>query len=127
MSRQRSRLTLRAFESRAAPAVFTVMNANDAGPGSLRQAVIDSNNLAGMDSIVFDEAGVFATPQTITLTSGQLTISDTVTIAGPVAKTTIDANKASRIFTIDVPAKTGQAISISGLALSNAKVTGSNG
>ena len=39
----------------AAAATFTVSNTNDSGPGSLRQAVIDSNAV-GADDIAFTVA-----------------------------------------------------------------------
>lgn len=35
-------------------ATFTVTNTDDSGAGSLRQAIIDANNNAGADSIVFN-------------------------------------------------------------------------
>src|SRR5258706_11084212 len=50
-------------------ATYTVVNTNDSGAGSLRQAITDANANAGADTINFDTAGVFATPRTITLTS----------------------------------------------------------
>ena len=78
------------------------------------------------DSIVFD-AAAFGSPQTITLTSGEIALADAVTITGPTAKVTIDANKASRIFNVDVPGKSGQAISISAMTLTNGKLSSGNG
>lgn len=42
------------LEDRAVPAIFTVVNVNDAGAGSLRQAVLDAAAAAGDDNIVFD-------------------------------------------------------------------------
>ena len=45
------------FESRWAPATLTVLNLNDSGAGSLRQAILDSNSQAGDDTIIF-AAGV---------------------------------------------------------------------
>jgi hypothetical protein len=36
---------------------ITVMNLNDGGPGSLRQAMLDANAAAGADVIDFDVAG----------------------------------------------------------------------
>jgi hypothetical protein len=33
---------------------YTVLNTNDAGPGSLRQAIADANNHAGPDEIRFN-------------------------------------------------------------------------
>src|SRR5205823_13774781 len=65
----------------AVPTIFTVSNTNDAGAGSLRQAITDANTLTGADVIVFDSS--FNTAKTITLTSGELLVSDSVTITGP--------------------------------------------
>jgi CSLREA domain-containing protein len=58
-------------------ATFTVMNANDSGAGSLRQAIADADAAAGADTIVFD-ASVFDSEagDVIRLTSGQITITD---------------------------------------------------
>ena len=64
-------------------ATFSVENTNESGPGSLRQAIIDANNTAGADTIVFK--GTLNTGPgsiTITLTSGQLTITEDVKILG---------------------------------------------
>jgi VCBS repeat protein len=36
---------------------FKVMNTNDSGPGSLRQAITDANNNAGLDAISFNISG----------------------------------------------------------------------
>ena len=85
----------------ASAATFTVTNTNDSGPGSLRQAIIDANAAAGDDTIVFD-AGVFSTPQTIVLTSGELTIQDSnLTINGPGSGLlSISGNNQSRSFII---------------------------
>ncbi|MES2647629.1 MAG: T9SS type A sorting domain-containing protein [Bacteroidota bacterium] len=58
-------------------AVFTVINNNDAGAGSLRQAVIDANASAGADIINFNITG------TINLTSGQISVSGSLAISGP--------------------------------------------
>lgn len=76
-------------------ATFTVTNTNDAGAGSLRQAILDANGAAGADTIVF-QAGVTGT---ITLTTGQLALTDSVTINGPgAANLTVSGNNASRVF-----------------------------
>src|SRR5215207_6783187 len=74
-------LTISAATAEAA--AYTVTNTNDGGAGSLRQAIIDADNNPGADTIDFDTAGVFATRQTITLTSGQLSISGILTLNGP--------------------------------------------
>ena len=58
---------------------FTVINTNDAGPGSLRQAILDANANAGPDAISFSIA---SGPQRIVLTSLLPTITDPVTIDG---------------------------------------------
>src|SRR5262249_55063690 len=54
---------------------FVVLNTNDSGPGSLRQAMLNANAIAGKDTVTFDP-DVFATPQTITLTSGEIAINE---------------------------------------------------
>ena len=66
---RRFRPAVEALEDRRVPATFTVLNPNDSGPGSLRQAILDSNAAAGADAIVFDPG---LSGQTITLTSAAL-------------------------------------------------------
>jgi hypothetical protein len=78
----RARLLVQALESRVAPAVFTVTNANDAGPGSLREAILDADAAPGADTIAFDNT-YFAAQRTIVLSSGELTVTDALTINGP--------------------------------------------
>ena len=81
-----------------------VTNTNDSGPGSLRQAV---RNAAPNEVIGFAPA-VFSTPQTITLSSGQITISTSLSINGAfgnIAMPTLDGNSTSRIFQIAAGAK----------------------
>jgi hypothetical protein len=88
------------LEDRLAPATFTVRNTNDSGADSLRQAIIDANTASGPDRIAFDGT-VFNTPQTITLTSGELGISDDLTVQGPGANLlTVSGNNASRVFQV---------------------------
>src|SRR5438093_924204 len=48
---------LEALEDRTAPAVFTVSNVNDSGPGSLRQAILDADAGPGGDTIAFNVNG----------------------------------------------------------------------
>ena len=74
---------LEPLETRLVPTIFTVTNINDSGAGSLRDAVIQANSNTGPDTIAF--SGLFNTPQTITLTSGAITFTDTATttVTGP--------------------------------------------
>src|SRR5262245_48547828 len=91
----RTRLDLEALESREVPATFTVINTMDAGPGSLRQAIISANGTAGTDDIVLDSSFVAGT--TINLTSGDLNINDSVNIKGP-GVTNLNINLAGNQF-----------------------------
>jgi CSLREA domain-containing protein len=96
-----------------------VTNTNDSGAGSLRQALLNANATAGADTITF-AGSVFtdATPDIITLTSGQLTITDDVTIVGiGASKLTVSGNNASSVLEIT---GTGTDVSIDGLKIANA-------
>ena len=89
-------LLLPAFPALAA--TYTVTNTNDSGAGSLRQAVLDANGNAGGDTIEFT---LGAGTHTITLTSGQITITDGVTIDPPSHQEIIvDGDNNSRVFRI---------------------------
>jgi hypothetical protein len=91
-------------------ATFTVINTNDNGTGSLRQALADA---VDGDTISFASA---LNGQTITLTSGQLMVDKNVTISGPGANTmAVDANHASRVFYI----ASGKDVTISGLTVTH--------
>jgi parallel beta-helix repeat protein len=56
--RLRVRPSLEVLEDRLSPAVFSVTNTNDTGPGSLRQALISANTSAGADTIGFNIPGM---------------------------------------------------------------------
>jgi Ca2+-binding RTX toxin-like protein len=103
----------------AQAADFTVSNLNDAGPGSLRQAVLDANTNPGSDRVLF-QSGL--TGQ-ITLNTGELQITDGVEVVGPGPdKLTVSANNLSRIFNVNPTfASSFPPVSISGL-----KMTGGN-
>jgi len=103
-----------ALEDRHMLATFTVLNNTDAGAGSLREAIDQANMLAGADVIQFDAA---VSGQTITLTTGDLDITDTLDINGPGSTNLIiDAAGASRIFNIT---DGGGDVTIEGLSLIN--------
>lgn len=99
----------------AEAATFNVTNLNDAGAGSLRQAIDDANAAAGADVVTF-QAGLTGT---ITLTTGQLAITDSLDIQGPgQSALTVSGNGASRVFYL----YSGSAlldVTISGLTISN--------
>jgi hypothetical protein len=95
--RPRCRPAFTPLEDRTLPSTFTVLNLNDSGPGSLRQAVLDANGYPGANQIVFasDLQG------TIALTSGELDLSNDLTIAGPGAgRIAISGTNVSRVFNI---------------------------
>jgi uncharacterized protein (TIGR03437 family) len=105
------------------PQTFTVANTNNAGAGSLRQAVTDANaNGAGADTINF--SALFNTAQTITLTTGQLSINSSLTINGPGANLlTVSGNNASRVFLIN----SGFSVSLSGITITGGNGAGAGG
>ena len=51
-------LVLEQLEGRTVPATFMVLNLDDAGAGSFRQAMVDANALSGTDAIRFEVEGV---------------------------------------------------------------------
>lgn len=86
---------LECIEDRCLPSTFTVLNLLDSGPDSLRAAVAAANANPGADAIDF------ATTGTIALTSGELDITDSLTINGPGAGAlTVSGYHVSRVFGI---------------------------
>ncbi|MDO8362066.1 MAG: choice-of-anchor Q domain-containing protein [Actinomycetota bacterium] len=95
---------------------FEVTNLNDDGAGSLRQAVADANALAGPDTITF-QSGLTGT---IVLTTGQLNITDSVTVTGPgAAVLSVSGNDASRVFYLYNPAVTPIDVTITDLTVTD--------
>src|SRR5262249_16239494 len=91
-------LSVERLEDRTVPSTFTVRNLADSGPGSLRQAILDANDRPGADTIRFAPA---ARDGTLTLTSGELSITDDLILDGPgVNRLTISGNDASRVFSV---------------------------
>jgi len=76
----KARVAVEALEGRQLLATFSVTNLQDAGAGSLRQAIVDANARPGADAIDFGVAGV------IRVGRGSLpAITDTVSIDGATA------------------------------------------
>ena len=94
------------------------------GTNSLREAIAGANAVPDQ-TITFDPT-VFTGGQTITLTSGQLGLSDTTgttTITGPAAGVTVHAGGASRVFQID----SGATASISGITVTGGSALSGGG
>jgi predicted outer membrane repeat protein len=108
-----------ALEGRALLSTFTVNStADDGSAGTLRWAVAQANANNQADTIDF--SSLFNTPQTISLTTGQLALTDkaTTTITGPGANLlTISGNHASQVFDIE----DGGSAALSGLTISGGK------
>ncbi|HUJ72575.1 MAG TPA: choice-of-anchor Q domain-containing protein [Verrucomicrobiae bacterium] len=101
-----------------APAVnLLVYNTDDSGAGSLRQCIADNAALGGGSAIIFSNVVI----GTITLTSGELLITNNVAIIGPGANAlAVDGNAASSVFHFD----NGITAAISGLTISNGNASG---
>ncbi|MCU0546205.1 MAG: right-handed parallel beta-helix repeat-containing protein [Oscillatoriaceae cyanobacterium Prado104] len=107
----------------------TVTNTNDSGIGSLRQAIFYANANPGADTITF-AGSVFTdnNPDTITLTTGELRITDSLTVQGLGAnRLTVSGNNASRVFNIDNGNASQINVSINGLTIAGANTTGLGG
>src|SRR5256885_817842 len=113
-----TRLWLEPLDDRCLPSTFTVTNLLDSGPDSLRAAVAAANANPGADAIDF------ATTGTIGLTSGQLDITDSVTINGPGAGAlTVSGEGVSRVFGI----AGGPTVVIAALTVANGSATDTPG
>jgi predicted outer membrane repeat protein len=95
--------------SYAHAATHSATNTNDSGANSLRQAILDAN--ADISTPVVVDATTVS--GTITLSTGQLAITNGMAVQGPGAgQLTIDGNHASRIFYVNAGS---QNVTISGL------------
>lgn len=97
--------------------IIMVTNGNDSGPGSLRQAIADARD---GDTINFDPS-----VNTVTLTTAELSISQSITIsASPQMVTVMRSSQTEfRIFHV-MP---GHSVEIDGLTISGGHITGDNG
>jgi hypothetical protein len=115
----RFRPLLEALEDRWVPSTLTVTNTLDSGAGSLRAEIAAAQN---GDSIVFASS---LNGQTITLTSGELLITKSLSITGPgEAELTISGNHASRVFELGLsgklkPHQVQPQVSLSDMTISN--------
>jgi hypothetical protein len=111
----RFRPQLTPLEERTLPSSITVLNLNDHGAGSLRAAIA-----SGDDTITFAK-GLHGT---IKLTSGELLITNSVTITGPGAgKLSVSGNNSSRVFEL----ATGLNVTISGLTITHGRALDTGG
>ncbi|WP_422924199.1 beta strand repeat-containing protein [Singulisphaera sp. PoT] len=103
---------LSVLEGRIVLSTLVVTDANDSGPGSFRQAIIDAH---GGDTITFANS---LRGQTITLTSGELAINKDLDIEGPGAGfLTVSGNDASRVFNVSA----GVNATIAGLTITDGR------
>jgi hypothetical protein len=107
-----------ALSYRLPATTITVTNTGDAGPGTFRAALAAAAN---GDTVNFS----LPTPAMITLTNGELSISNNLTIIGPgPAQLSISGNANGRVFSII----TNRTVNLSGLTIRDGRVTsGSSG
>jgi hypothetical protein len=97
----------------AQAATFPVTNTDDAGAGSLRDAIDQANVSGGPDTITFSITG------TIQLASGGLTISDDLTVAGPGAGSlTVSGSGIDRVLAVNG----GVTATIAGVTVADGRV-----
>ncbi|NEN91156.1 MAG: right-handed parallel beta-helix repeat-containing protein [Okeania sp. SIO3H1] len=107
-------------------ATFNVTNTMDAGNGSLRDAIAMANAMPDADIITFDSS---LTGMTIRLTSGELSITDSLTINGLGAnRLTVDAQENGfRVFKIDNDSDSIIDVFIDGLTITGGNPIGGGG
>jgi hypothetical protein len=104
---------LEALEDRWMPSILTVLNTADSGPNSLRAEIAQARS---GDTIAFDPT---LSGQTITLTTGELTINKSLNIQGPgqgQLPVTISGAGVSRVFDVN---NTRANVTLTNLAIIN--------
>ncbi|CAN5468771.1 hypothetical protein BH10BAC3_BH10BAC3_11060 [soil metagenome] len=114
-------LCLLLFVSVCEAATFNVLNTNDAGVGSLRQAILDANALAGSHVIVF------SIPGTITLSSNLPVLTKSMAFTGNPGGTKISGNNAYQVFSITGTQQNLLQLGLEGLEIMNAAITNTIG
>src|SRR5215213_5922903 len=109
--------------SQAQALTYTVINTNDSGEGSLRQAILDANASSGVaDTIDFAPS---VSGQTITLASQLPAVTDSagLTIDGGSADITLSGNNAVRVFQVNP----GAGLTLNDLTVANGRAFGGGG
>lgn len=95
----RSKPKFEGLEDRTVPATFAVSSTADAGDGSLRDAIAKANSTPGADVV---EIAHYDGMSQITLTTGEIAVTDDVMIVGHgMDSTVIGSNRTSRIFNVE--------------------------
>ena len=117
-SRRRFAPALHPLEGRALLSTLVVTDNHDSGPGSLRQAIHDAHS---GDTVTFAPN---LRGETITLTSGELEVSQSLNIDGPGAdQLAVSGDDSSRVFEIS----RGANVSISGLTITDGEAAQGGG
>jgi hypothetical protein len=103
-----------------------VMTTSDSGSGSLRQAVANTDALAGDDTIIFDSMIFGSSAQTITLSTGSLNVSGNgkAVIVAPAVGLTVSGGYADRVFMTTSGAAD---LTLDGVAIINGSPSGNGG
>lgn len=121
-SKRRFSPSVQGLEERALLSTFTVLNNNDSGAGSLRAEVALANASPG-STVNFDSS----VTGTISLTSGEISITAPMTINGPGAGVlAVDGGGASRIFNISGVSTPPTPVAINDLAFEHGSASSSN-
>jgi hypothetical protein len=91
-------------------AMFTVSTTADSGPGSLRQAIEESNTLPGKDEITFSVTGTIALSSTLPI------VTESLVIVGPgTDQLTISGNNGFQVATFNA----GTTSTVSGITIAS--------